>query len=161
MPVQTEEEKKAERLAKLEAWKQKQAAEKSRKQEQLEASGGTRSLLDEMDKKANASPVAAVSPEPTTMTNGDDSPKPYAGKFDPKAIVKKATSGSAGATKLGTDIALPEVAKTSATLNSSSTGPKANQSIASANSSSGKHVLYSSWVVVLTSIQEKQPLLHL
>ncbi|KAI4170482.1 MAG: hypothetical protein LQ343_004985 [Gyalolechia ehrenbergii] len=137
VPIQTEDEKKAERLAKLEAWKQKQAAEKSRKQEQLEAAG-TRGLLDEMDKKANASPVAAASPEPTVITNGDVSPKPYTGKFDPKAIVKKATSGSAGATKLGTDIALPELVKTSATLTSTNTGSKANQSIASANSSTGK-----------------------
>ncbi|KAI4183066.1 MAG: hypothetical protein L6R41_005621 [Letrouitia leprolyta] len=136
-PAPTEEEKKAERLAKLEAWKQKQAAEKSRKQGQLEAAG-TRGLLDEMDKRANASPVVALSPEPTTATNGDVSPKPYAGKFDPKAIVKKATSGSAGATKLGTDIALPEIAKTSATLTSKNAGSKANRSIASVNSSIGK-----------------------
>ncbi|KAL8929970.1 MAG: hypothetical protein Q9208_001114 [Pyrenodesmia sp. 3 TL-2023] len=144
-PVQTEEEKMAERQAKLQAWKQKQAAEKSRKLEELQATGGTRSLLEEMDKKANAPPVAVVSPvaaaaspETTVEVNGGLSPKPYAGKFDPKAIVKKATSGSAGATKLGTDVALPEVAKASATLNSASTGPKANQSIASAKSSSGK-----------------------
>ncbi|KAL9594665.1 MAG: hypothetical protein Q9219_006903 [cf. Caloplaca sp. 3 TL-2023] len=137
-PVQTEEEKKAERLAKLEAWKQKQAAEKSRKQEQLEAAGGTRSLLDEMDKKANASPVAVASPDPTVETNGDVSPKPYAGKFDPKAIVKKATSTSTGVAKLGTDIALPEVAKTSATLNSTNAGPKANQNAALAKSSLAK-----------------------
>ncbi|KAL8733735.1 MAG: hypothetical protein Q9166_001928 [cf. Caloplaca sp. 2 TL-2023] len=137
VPAQTEEEKKAERLAKLEAWKQKQAAEKSRKQGELEAAGGTRSLLDEMDKKANASPVALPSPEASEV-NGDASPKPYAGKFDPKAIAKKATSGAASATKLGTDIALPEIAKTSATLNSISTGPKANQSLATANGSSGK-----------------------
>ncbi|KAI4106569.1 MAG: hypothetical protein LQ339_003029 [Xanthoria mediterranea] len=134
---QTEEEKKAERLAKLEAWKQKQAAEKTRKQEELDAAGGTRSLLDEMDKKANASPVALPSPEASEMS-GDTSPKPYAGKFDPKAIVKRATTGAASATKLGTDIALPGVAKTSATLNSISTGPKANHSIAPVNGPSGK-----------------------
>ncbi|KAL8914659.1 MAG: hypothetical protein Q9172_007043 [Xanthocarpia lactea] len=134
---QTEEEKKTERLAKLEAWKQKQAAEKTRKQEELDAAGGTRSLLDEMDKRANASPVALQSPEISGM-NGHASPKPYAGKFDPKAIVKKATTGAAAATKLGTDIALPEVAKTSATLNSS-TGPKANHSIATMNGSSSKY----------------------
>ena len=134
---QTEEEKKAERLAKLEAWKQKQAAEKTRKQEELDAAGGTRSLLEEMDKKANASPVAIPSPEASEV-NGDASPQPYAGKFDPKAIVKKATTGAASATKLGTDIALPEVAKTSATLNSLSTGPKANHSLATVKGSSGK-----------------------
>lgn len=97
-----------------------------------------------MDKKTNASPIATASPVGTTSPvakaepNGDASPQPYAGKFDPKAIVKKATSGSAGAAKLGTDVALPEVAKASATLISASTGPKANQSIASAKLSSGK-----------------------
>ncbi|KAL8956408.1 MAG: hypothetical protein Q9193_006074 [Seirophora villosa] len=143
-PVQTEEEKKAERLAKYEAWKQKRAAEMSRKQEELDLAGGTRSLLEEMDKKANASPIATASPvidgspEVTAEPHGEASPKPYAGKFDPKAIVKKATSGSTGVSKLGTDVALPEVAKASATLNSASTGPKANQSIASAKPSSGK-----------------------
>lgn len=116
----------------------------SRKQEELDLAGGTRSLLEEMDKKANASPIATASPvideapEGTTEANREASPKPYAGKFDPKAIVKKATSGSTGVSKLGTDIALPEVAKASATLNSASTGPKANQSIASAKPSSGK-----------------------
>lgn len=106
----------------------------------MEAAGGTRSLLDEIDKKANASPVAAASSEATAepQPSDDASPKPYAGKFDPKAIVKKATSGSASTTKLGTDVALPEIAKASATLNSASTGPKANQSIASAKPSSGK-----------------------
>ncbi|KAL8687323.1 MAG: hypothetical protein Q9218_006470 [Villophora microphyllina] len=144
VPVQSEEEKKAERLAKLEAWKQKQTAEKTRKQEQLGVPGGTRGLLDEMDKKAKASPatvaspVAAASPEVTAGADGDVSPKPYAGKFDPKAIVKKATAGSAGTLKLGTDIALPEVAKTSATLNPASTGPKANQTLATAKPSSGE-----------------------
>ncbi|KAI4198169.1 MAG: hypothetical protein LQ350_005456 [Teloschistes chrysophthalmus] len=143
-PAQTEEEKKAERLAKLEAWKQKQAADKSRKQEQLGVAGDTRSLLDEMDKKANASPAAvaspsaAVSPGVATVAEGEPSPKPYAGKFDPKAIAKKATAGSAGASKLGTDIALPEVTKTSATLNPTTTGPKANQTLATAKPSLGK-----------------------
>ncbi|KAL8766326.1 MAG: hypothetical protein Q9209_006852 [Squamulea sp. 1 TL-2023] len=134
---QTEEEKKAERLAKLEAWKQKQAAEKTRKQGELHAAGGTRSLLDEMDKKANASPAALPSPEASEL-NGDTFPQPYAGKFDPKAIVKKATTGGINATKLGTDIALPELAKTSATLHSVNAGPKANQSTATANGSSKK-----------------------
>ncbi|KAI4101780.1 MAG: hypothetical protein L6R37_004757 [Teloschistes peruensis] len=143
-PVQTEEEKKAERLAKLEAWKQKQAADKSRKQEQLGVAGDTRSLLDEMDKKANAAPAAVASPSAVgspgaaTVAEREPSPKPYAGKFDPKAIAKKATAGSAGASKLGTDIALPEVAKTSATLNPTTTGPKANQTLATVKPSLGK-----------------------
>ncbi|KAL8715248.1 MAG: hypothetical protein Q9220_001206 [cf. Caloplaca sp. 1 TL-2023] len=137
-PNQTEEDKKAERLAKLEAWKQKQAAEKSRKQEQLEAAGGTRSLLDEMDKKANMPPVATVSPEPTADSNGDASPKPYAGKFDPKAIVKKATTAPVATAKLGTDVALPENVKTAVTSSVKSTGPSAIQPQAVVNGSSGK-----------------------
>ncbi|MCJ1357192.1 MAG: pre-mRNA processing RNA-helicase [Icmadophila ericetorum] len=132
----TEEEKKAERLTKLEAWKQKQAAERERKQKELQGAGSTRNLLDEIDKKAAnspafsppaiASPVAA-SPRSPTTPNGDASPVPYAGKFDPKAIAKKATNSSTGITKLGTDIALPEIAKASATLNSAHAGLKANK----------------------------------
>lgn len=98
-----------------------------------------------MDKKAHAAPAAVASPPATTVADGEASPKPYAGKFDPKAIAKKATTGSAGATKLGTDIALPEVAKTSATLNSTSTGLKANQTIAAATMSSGKPFLSTYW----------------
>lgn len=134
---QTDEEKKAERLAKLEAWKQKQAAERERKQKELEASGGTRSLLDEIDRKATISSTAASPRSPATV-DGEASPTPYAGKFDPKAIVKKATSGSSTTTKLGTDVALPEIAKASATLNSTNAGLKANKSPATAIAASGE-----------------------
>lgn len=131
-PPQTAEEKKAERLAKLEAWKQKQAAERDRKQKELEVSGGTRNLLDDIDKKAQASPIAdhPVSP---SAPDDDASPVPYAGKFDPKAIAKKATVTSAGVAKLGTDIALPDIAKASALMNSNNPGLKANKSLAPAN----------------------------
>ena len=135
---QTDEEKKAERLAKLEAWKQKQAAERERKQKELEASGGTRSLLDEIDKKATIS-SATGSPRSPAAVDGDASPAPYAGKFDPKAIAKKATSGSSAVMKLGTDVALPEIAKASATLNSTSAGLKANKSPATAIATSGEY----------------------
>lgn len=134
---QTDEEKKAERLAKLEAWKQKQAVERERKQKELEASGGTRSLLDEIDKKATVSSTAASPRSPITIDE-EAFPTPYAGKFDPKAIVKKATSGSSTTTKLGTDIALPEIAKASATLNSTNAGLKANKLPATAIAPSGK-----------------------
>lgn len=139
IPSQTDEEKKTERLAKLEAWKQKQAAERDRKQRELETSGGTRSLLDEIDKKAQASPTVAsgLSPE---IANEDIAPVPYAGKFDPKAIARKATAGSAGVAKLGTDVALPEIAKASATINSNSTGSKADKIVASANASQCKYL---------------------
>ena len=145
-PVQTEEEKKAERLAKLEAWKQKQAAEKDRKQKELEAAGGTRGLLDEIDKKAQLSAAAPSPTAPATASpaspntpQDDASPVPYAGKFDPKKIAKKAISSTPSASKLGTDIALPQSIKASATLNSNNTGLKADKTVALANGSLGKH----------------------
>ena len=71
------------------------------------------------------------------VTNGDASPVPYAGKFDPKAISKKKTSASSSAGKLGTDIALPEIAKASATIKSTANGLKADKTVALANGSSG------------------------
>lgn len=61
-----------------------------------------------------------------------EAPTPYAGKFDPKAIAKKASNISTGATKLGTDIALPGIAKASALTNSHSSGLKANNTVAPA-----------------------------
>ena len=129
--MQTDEEKKAERLAKLEAWKQKQAAERDRKQKELEGSAGTRNLLDQIDKKAQGSPAPAspapVSPTSPATPNAEASPAPYAGKFDPKAIAKKATASSTGTTKLGTDVALPEIAKASASLHSNTAALKANK----------------------------------
>ncbi|CAF9935985.1 MAG: pre-mRNA processing RNA-helicase [Heterodermia speciosa] len=138
--VQTEEEKKADRLAKLEAWKQKQAAEKDRKQKELEAAGGTRGLLDEIDKRAQLSPAVAspVAPADSAVEISDtpledNSPVPYAGKFDPKAIAKKATSSTTGASKLGTDVALPQSIKASATLTSNNAGVKADKKVALAN----------------------------
>ncbi len=138
--AQTEEEKKAEKLAKVEAWKQKQAAERARKQQELEASGGTRGLLDEIDKKAVASPLSA-SPKSPALPSGDASPVPYAGKFDPKAIAKRAAGASVGLTTLGKDVALPETAKASATLSSSTTGLKADSSAAGSSSSTGKETI--------------------
>ncbi|KAI9825508.1 MAG: pre-mRNA processing RNA-helicase [Phylliscum demangeonii] len=126
----TEEEKKAERLAKLEAWKKKQAEERERKrQEQLNGAGSTRSLLEEMDHKPAHSPAADASPasrSPTAMEPELPS-TPYAGKFDPKEIAKKATAvGATGSATLGTDIAVPALAKASATSALSGIGAKAD-----------------------------------
>ena len=142
-PAPTDEEKKAERLAKLEAWKQKQAAEKGRKQKELDSSGGTRSLLAEIDKKAQVSPAvpSPVSPSTPTPTNGDTSPVPYAGKFDPKALSKKKASASSSASKLGTDIALPGIAKASATMKPTASGLNVDKAVALANDSSGASLL--------------------
>ncbi len=139
-PAQTDEAKKAERLAKLEAWKQKQAAEKDRKQKELESSGGARTILAEIDKKEQDTPIVAspMSPATPLETVTPTSPTPYAGKFDPKAIARKAAAASSSASKLGTDIALPEISKASATNKSNVNGLKANKSPALANGTSSK-----------------------
>lgn len=125
----------------MEAWKQKQAIERDRKQKELEITGeGTRSLLDEIDKKAQMSPAVATPVSPETPDD-DTTPLPYAGKFDPKAIARKAAVSSTGVTKLGTDVALPGIAKASAATNSNNNGFKADKSVASANASARKYIL--------------------
>lgn len=133
-PVQTEAEKKAERLAKLEAWKKKMAEDKERKEKELTA-GGTRKLLDEIDQKANGSPSVASPASPATP-NGFASPAPYAGKFDPKAIAKKAVASSSSTTTLGKDLPLKELTKASATLTSSVKGLQADKKTTAFNSTS-------------------------
>lgn len=107
----TEEEKRAERLAKLEAWKQKQAAEKERKQREAAAAGGSRSILDEIDRKSGRSPAVASPNSPATP---ETTPAPYTGKFDPKAIAKSVAPAQAAPTVLGVDVAVPPTAKASA-----------------------------------------------
>ncbi|OTB08855.1 hypothetical protein M426DRAFT_316884 [Hypoxylon sp. CI-4A] len=106
-PAQADADKKVERLAKLAAWKKKQ----EEKEKQKEATpGGTRKLLAQMDQKANTAPSNAsptgASPMPASPadTQTASPATPYAGKFDPKAIAKKAApkSHSPGiASKLG------------------------------------------------------------
>ncbi|KAJ5698498.1 Pre-mRNA-processing ATP-dependent RNA helicase prp5 [Penicillium macrosclerotiorum] len=105
--VQTDEQKKAERLAKLELWKAKQAAERERKQQE-QAAGGGRGILDAIDRKSGLSPAVG---SPQTPTSQVDSPAPYAGKFDPKAIAKSATSTTAVPAVLGNDIDVPQGVK--------------------------------------------------
>ena len=132
------------------AWKQKQAVERERKQKELEASSGTRNILDEIDKKAAEKPDVISTPSPEAQTE-DASLIPYAGKFDPKAIAKKATSSSTGVvTKLGTDVALPEIAKASATFNSTHAGLKANKSVASVKPSGSEYFMSSKLDIQLT-----------
>ncbi|KAL9035466.1 MAG: hypothetical protein Q9214_006569, partial [Letrouitia sp. 1 TL-2023] len=88
-----------------------------------------------MDQKAQASPptMSAPTSPPVEPTSGDASPIAYAGKFDPKAIARKATASSHSSTKLGTDVALPAIAKMPATFKSTSSGLKPNQKLASAS----------------------------
>ncbi|CAD6446521.1 67851b27-e506-41e2-8e7a-972f5d02c137 [Sclerotinia trifoliorum] len=138
--AQTEEQKKAERLAKLEAWKKKMAEDKERKEKEL-AVGGTRKLLDDIDQKANGSPSQPLSKTPTTPStpaiSGDLAPPTnYAGKFDPKAIAKKAVASSSSAHALGRDLPLKELSKTSATLTSTVRGLQADKKPTAFNSTS-------------------------
>ncbi|KAK7952220.1 uncharacterized protein PG986_007948 [Apiospora aurea] len=116
-PSETDAEKKAERLAKLAAWKKKQEEAK-----QKEATpGGTRKLLAQMDEKANGTPLSAsstvASPAAAVASPIDEailSPAaPYAGKFDPKAIAKKAAPKAhspSAAPKLGAIVNPPQAA---------------------------------------------------
>ncbi|KAL3427781.1 pre-mRNA-processing ATP-dependent RNA helicase prp5 [Phlyctema vagabunda] len=114
---QSEAEKKAERLAKLEAWKKKMAEDKERKEKEA-AAGGPKKLLAEIDQKANGSPAVESPASPGTPQTAS-SPAPYAGKFDPKAIAKKAVATANNTTALGKDLPLKELSKASATLTAS------------------------------------------
>lgn len=105
--AQTDEEKKAERLAKLEAWKQKQAAERERKQRELAAAGGARSILTEIDKKSGLVPLSPAPTSPSTPTS-ITAPSEYGGKFDPKAIAKKVTGVTSESSLLGKDVIVPD-----------------------------------------------------
>ena len=94
------DKKKAERLAKLEAWKKKKELE-NQKQKEVNPSQ-TRNLLAEMDKRTSGavSPSSsAASPAPGTDSGAASPAKPYAGKFDPKSIAKKATARSQDSTR--------------------------------------------------------------
>lgn len=102
------EEQKAAKLAKLEQWKRKQVEEQAKKQQALESAGGASNILKEIDKKAAWSAPAVVSPKsPTTPTTDNvpsPAPAPYQGKFDPKAIAKKAQTSTAATKVLGGDV---------------------------------------------------------
>jgi ATP-dependent RNA helicase DDX46/PRP5 len=111
-PNPNAEDQKAARLAKLDAWKKKQAAEQAKKEAELEAAGGARSILTEIDKKAELS--LAISSPHSPIVSGNVTPVPYAGKFDPKAIVKKAHVSTSTSDVLGADVAAPHIPKQSA-----------------------------------------------
>jgi ATP-dependent RNA helicase DDX46/PRP5 len=129
--AQNEADKKAERLAKLEAWKKKMAEDKERKEKDL-AAGGTRKLLDEIDQKAKASPSLGSPASPATPALA--SPEPYAGKFDPKAIAKKAGASLSTGSTLGKDLPIKDLTKASATLTSSVKGLQADKKPTAFNS---------------------------
>ncbi|KAF3056586.1 Pre-mRNA-processing ATP-dependent RNA helicase PRP5 [Daldinia childiae] len=124
-PAQSDTDKKAERLAKLAAWKKKQEEKEKQKEP---TPGGTRKLLAEMDEKANTVPsnTTPVGASPTPVSPADSqvpSPAtPYAGKFDPKAIAKKSApkAHSPAAPKLGAVAGQPPSISLSSTTQVSS-----------------------------------------
>ncbi|KAI2784786.1 P-loop containing nucleoside triphosphate hydrolase protein [Daldinia loculata] len=125
-PAQSDTDKKAERLAKLAAWKKKQEEKEKQKEP---TPGGTRKLLAEMDEKANTVPsnTTPVGASPTPISPADTqvpSPAtPYAGKFDPKAIAKKSapkTHPPSAAPKLGAVAGQPPSISLSSTAQVSS-----------------------------------------
>ncbi|OBT60371.1 hypothetical protein VE03_10181 [Pseudogymnoascus sp. 23342-1-I1] len=139
----TDEQKKAERLAKLEAWKKKVAEQKEQKEqkEKLEA-GGTRKLLDQIDVKANGSPSATPgSPALLADTVSPGSPAPYAGKFDPKAIARRASEKLNAAAALNKNTPGIDIGQTSATSLSATNGAQADKSLPAFSSSSKASVL--------------------
>ncbi|KAK3330380.1 hypothetical protein B0H66DRAFT_59566 [Apodospora peruviana] len=92
-PTQPPEvDKKAERLRKLQAMKEKHAAKEAK--EAYVTPGSTRKLFAEMDQKATGvpSPIAKDSPTPSSppASASPATPGPYLGKFDPKAIARNA-----------------------------------------------------------------------
>ncbi|KUI66167.1 Pre-mRNA-processing ATP-dependent RNA helicase PRP5 [Cytospora mali] len=99
--TQAQSDKQAERLAKLEAWKKKTLTTKQATKEGDATS--TRKLLAEMDGRASGTPTAVASPlndsTPAAAAPSASQPAqeaspavPYVGKFDPKAIAKKASA---------------------------------------------------------------------
>lgn len=95
-----EEEERKAKLARVEAWK-KQMAEKHKASKSASDSGAASPAVV-ADAKGSASPAvqspstAARTPtapdSPTADDNKPASPAPYAGKFDPKAIAKRAAA---------------------------------------------------------------------
>lgn len=113
----TDDKKRAERLAKLEAWKQKQAAERERKQREAAESGGPKNILEEIDRKTCVSPTMSAPQSPATPAT-DAAPAGSGRKFDPKAIAKNAApttaAASAAPSVLGEDVAVPQGVKPTA-----------------------------------------------
>jgi len=67
-------------------------------------------------RSASATPTATSPPHSSNASSVLGSPKPHA-KFDPKAVIKKATHGAASKSALGLDVSLPTAAQKSATTN--------------------------------------------
>lgn len=131
-------DEKSDRLAKLEAWKRKQA-EKTKQESQAKFS------LTEMDKSAASpsttlTPTASTPQSPITPIVEPKSPAPPTVRYDPKNLTKKATTNAATSAALGADLEIPKTIKVSADVDSSATTVKANTQKASFQNGTGKSV---------------------
>ena len=71
---------------------------------------------------------SAGASSPGSVADDEIPSKPYAGKFDPKAIIKKATAGAAASmTTLGKGVPKSGQTQASATLKSMASGMKADK----------------------------------
>ncbi|RKF83119.1 Pre-mRNA-processing ATP-dependent RNA helicase prp5 [Golovinomyces cichoracearum] len=120
----SEAEKKAERLAKLDAWKKKIAEDKKRAERDLAANKSPSITSEPNIKPINSS---AETVQDSTNNDGVPSPAPYAGKFDPKAIAKKAVASSNCNNTLGEDLPVPDLIKASNIVASSAKGVPAEK----------------------------------
>lgn len=80
------------------------------------ASGGVK-ILQDMDKKAMGSPLNAASPDSPQVDSTPQSPAAYAGKFDPKAIMKRSSAKTAAHTALGIDAPTVATGKSASSSN--------------------------------------------
>ncbi|DAA75727.1 TPA_exp: Uncharacterized protein A8136_1449 [Trichophyton benhamiae CBS 112371] len=128
-PAQTDEQKKAERLAKLEAWKQKQAAERERKQNELAASG-PRGILDEIDKKVALSrgvSTPTTSTQPTASSHSAGTARVTDTTSSPTPEQLKKTTVASGSTKVSE---ASNLSSASAVANKSSVGASSSSAAA-------------------------------
>ncbi|KAK4449469.1 hypothetical protein QBC34DRAFT_405038 [Podospora aff. communis PSN243] len=89
---QSEADKKAERLRRLQAMKEKHAMKEAKEADVT--AGSTRKLFAQMDQKVTGASSPAHRDSPASLspsaTGSPSTPVPYAGKFDPKAIARNA-----------------------------------------------------------------------
>jgi ATP-dependent RNA helicase DDX46/PRP5 len=100
-----EERKKLERQAKVEAWKKKQEEKKKLPQSPATPAATPAHIATPTDTAAS-SPKSVLQDEPQKGFAG--------GKFDPKAIAKKAAAATAKLSALGSDVSIPGKSKTAA-----------------------------------------------
>ncbi|KAL1306813.1 hypothetical protein AAFC00_005470 [Neodothiora populina] len=146
-----EERIKLERQAKLQAWKKQQEdkrkkllEEQQQQQQSPDAANPQSPAVNSSTPSVNpavsatASPDPSASPQPgSTQLNGAATQKGFAGKFDHKAIAKKASTANAKLQPLGSDINIPGKSK-SAAIPASDSANKATDSSNKSNSSLGK-----------------------